>query len=51
MGMGKKKRGMFERIMGRKRAKGTSCCCNFQIEELPDKKEDRSSEKSAEKKD
>jgi len=34
------KKGLFERLVGSKRAKKSSCCCSFEIEELPEKTTD-----------
>ena len=30
-----KKKGLFERFLGSKKAKKSSCCCNLQLEEVP----------------
>lgn len=32
----KKKKGLFERLVGSKKEKKSSSCCNIEIEELPE---------------
>lgn len=39
------KKGLFERLTGGKKAKKSSCCCNIELEELPEEKEDSKSGK------
>lgn len=36
----KEKKGLFERLLGKKKEKKGSCCCNIELEEVPDNKED-----------
>ena len=40
------KKGLFDRLNGNKKTKKSSCCCNFEIEEIPEKNDDKKSEKS-----
>jgi len=30
------KKGLFERLLGGKKTKKSSCCCNIELEEIPD---------------
>lgn len=41
------KKGLFERLIGSKKDKKSSCCCSFQIEELPDKNVDNKDSKKS----
>ena len=38
------KKGLFKRLLGDKKVKKGSCCGNFEIEEIPDDKEDNNNE-------
>ena len=40
------KKGLFERLIGSKKVKKDSCCCSFEIEELPENKEYNTNEKT-----
>lgn len=31
-----KKKGLFERLIGSKKTKKSSCCCNIELEEVPE---------------
>lgn len=39
------KKGLFDRLNGK--AKKSSCCCNFELQEIPNEKEENNQEKSA----
>ena len=43
------KKGLFDRLNGIKKAKKKSCCCNFEIEEIPEEKNEKKDEKKTQK--
>jgi len=43
----KEKKGLFQRMMGRKKAKKSPCCGGFEIEEIPEENADTDNEKKA----
>ena len=43
------KKGFFERLFGSKETKKCSCCCNFEVEELPEENTDDKNEKESSK--
>ncbi|NSW92706.1 MAG: hypothetical protein HPY74_19030 [Firmicutes bacterium] len=43
------KKGLFDRLTGSRKAKKSSCCCNFEIEELPDENTNSKTQKTPEK--
>ena len=40
------KKGLFERLIGIKKVKKGSCCGDFELEEIPDDKEDNDNTKT-----
>ena len=38
-------KGLFRRLVGNKKAKKSSCCCNVQLEELPEENTDNANAK------
>jgi hypothetical protein len=42
----KNEKGVFELLKGKKKDKKSSCCCGFQIEEIPDEKDESTDSKS-----
>lgn len=40
-----KKKGLFERLMGNKKAKKSSCCGSIELEEIPEENTDNKNEK------
>lgn len=46
------KKGLFARLNGIKKPKKSSCCCNFEVEEVPEEgKEDKNKKESPKGKD
>ena len=43
--MKNEKKGLFGRLVGDKKTKKSSCCCSFEIEELPEENADNKNEK------
>ncbi|MBZ4647696.1 MAG: hypothetical protein JG777_3185 [Clostridia bacterium] len=41
------KKGFFSRLIGNRKAKKSSCCCNIELEEIPEEKEENKEERSA----
>lgn len=39
------KKGLFERLAGSRKAKKSSCCCNIEVEEIPEENADNKDEK------
>ena len=38
------KKGLFYRLRDNKKPKKSSCCCNFELEEIPEEKEENKDE-------
>jgi len=47
----KEKNGIFNVLKGKKKDKKSSCCCSFEIEELPEDKNDNNTKDSPKLKD
>lgn len=43
------KKGLLNRLTAGKKAKKSSCCCNFEIEEIPEEKTEKETQKPTEK--
>ena len=43
------KKGLFGRLAGNKNTKKSSCCCNFEVEELPEENSGNKDEKETKK--
>ena len=43
------KKGLFARIVENKKTKKSSCCCNFEVEEIPKENNDNKSEEKSPK--
>lgn len=43
------KKGLFGRLTGAKKTKNNSCCCNVELEEISDEKEEDKNEKNSSK--
>lgn len=43
------KKGLFDRLNGNKKAKESSCCCNFEVEEIPEDNNENKNEKKPRK--
>ena len=41
------KKGLFYRLKDNKKPKKSSCCCNFELEEIPEEKEESKDEKNS----
>ena len=45
MGNQNEKKGLFDRLNGNKKAKKSSCCGSFEIEEIPEENKDKKEDK------
>lgn len=43
----KKKKGLFSRLVGSNKTKKGSCCCSFEVEEIPDEDADNKDSKDS----
>lgn len=43
------KKGFLERLLGGKKAKKSSCCCNIELEEVPEENTDSKETKGSDK--
>ena len=41
------KKGLFARLTGTKKPKKSACCCNFEVEEIPEEQKDQVDKKTA----
>ena len=41
------KKGLFARLTGTKKPKKSACCCNFEVEEIPEEPKNQANEKAA----
>ena len=42
------KKGLLERLLGSKKEKKGSCCCNFEVEEIPEENDNKKESQKAE---
>lgn len=47
----KEKKGLFGRLLTPKKDKPGSCCCGFEIEEIPDEDKQKATDKDSKEKD